>query len=130
MARPKVLIIGGGFGGLYAARALKNAPVDVLVVDRTNHHVFQPLLYQVATATRLWSIDAANRLDAAIRDFQQVLLDRAAEVESVLMPAYTHLQRAQPVFAAHWLLAHFWPLERDRTRVRAAARAPGSSDQA
>jgi NADH dehydrogenase len=51
MARPKVLIIGGGFGGLYAARALKNAPVDVLVVDRTNHHVFQPLLYQVATAT-------------------------------------------------------------------------------
>jgi argininosuccinate lyase len=78
---------------------------------------------QVATATRLWSIDAANRLDAAIRDFQQVLLNRAAEVESVLMPAYTHLQRAQPVFAAHWLLAHFWPLERDRTRVRAAARA-------
>jgi len=48
---PRVLIIGGGFGGLYAARALKHAPVDVLVVDRTNHHVFQPLLYQVATAT-------------------------------------------------------------------------------
>lgn len=51
MARPHVVIIGAGFGGLYAARALKNAPVDVTVVDRTNHHVFQPLLYQVATAT-------------------------------------------------------------------------------
>jgi NADH dehydrogenase len=51
MPRPHVVIIGGGFGGLYAARALKNAPVDVTVVDRTNHHVFQPLLYQVATAT-------------------------------------------------------------------------------
>src|SRR3954471_20683684 len=51
MANPRVLIIGGGFGGLYAARALKKAPVDVLLVDRTNHHVFQPLLYQVATAT-------------------------------------------------------------------------------
>jgi NADH dehydrogenase len=51
MNRPHVVIIGGGFGGLYAARALKNAPVDVTVVDRTNHHVFQPLLYQVATAT-------------------------------------------------------------------------------
>lgn len=51
MSKPRVLIIGGGFGGLYAARALKNAPVDVLLVDRTNHHVFQPLLYQVATAT-------------------------------------------------------------------------------
>jgi NADH dehydrogenase len=49
--RPHVIIIGGGFGGLYAARALRNAPVDVTVIDRTNHHVFQPLLYQVATAT-------------------------------------------------------------------------------
>jgi NADH dehydrogenase len=51
MDRPKVVIIGGGFGGLYAARALRDAAVDVTVVDRTNHHVFQPLLYQVATAT-------------------------------------------------------------------------------
>ena len=50
-ARPKVVIIGGGFGGLYAARALKRALVDVTVIDRTNHHLFQPLLYQVATAT-------------------------------------------------------------------------------
>lgn len=49
--RPHVIIIGGGFGGLYAARALRKAPVDVTVIDRTNHHVFQPLLYQVATAT-------------------------------------------------------------------------------
>ena len=49
--RPRVLIIGAGFGGLYAARALRDAPVDLTVVDRTNHHVFQPLLYQVATAT-------------------------------------------------------------------------------
>jgi NADH dehydrogenase len=48
---PKVVIIGGGFGGLYAARALRDAAVDVTVIDRTNHHVFQPLLYQVATAT-------------------------------------------------------------------------------
>lgn len=50
-ARPRVVIIGGGFGGLYAARALRRALVDVTVLDRTNHHVFQPLLYQVATAT-------------------------------------------------------------------------------
>ena len=51
MVQPRVIIVGGGFGGLYAARAFKNAPVDVTVIDRTNHHVFQPLLYQVATAT-------------------------------------------------------------------------------
>src|SRR5690349_19376425 len=49
-ARPKVVIIGGGFGGLWAAGALRNKPVDVTLIDRKNHHVFQPLLYQVATA--------------------------------------------------------------------------------
>lgn len=48
--RPRVLILGGGFGGLAAAKALKRAPVEVTLVDRTNHHLFQPLLYQVATA--------------------------------------------------------------------------------
>ena len=48
--RPHVVILGGGFGGLYAARRLHTAPVDVTVIDRTNHHLFQPLLYQVATA--------------------------------------------------------------------------------
>jgi NADH dehydrogenase len=48
--RPKVIIIGGGFGGLYAAKALANQPVEVTLIDRTNHHLFQPLLYQVATA--------------------------------------------------------------------------------
>jgi NADH dehydrogenase len=48
--RPRVLILGGGFGGLAAAKALKGAAVDVTLVDRTNHHLFQPLLYQVATA--------------------------------------------------------------------------------
>ncbi len=49
-ARPRVVIVGGGFGGLAAAQALRRAPVDVVLVDRTNHHLFQPLLYQVATA--------------------------------------------------------------------------------
>jgi argininosuccinate lyase len=78
---------------------------------------------QVATATRLWTMDAVSRLDGMVRDFQRVIVDRATEVEAVLMPAYTHLQRAQPVFAAHWLLAHFWPLERDRVRLRAAGRS-------
>ena len=48
--RPKVVIIGAGFGGLEAAKALARAPVDVTLIDRQNHHCFQPLLYQVATA--------------------------------------------------------------------------------
>ncbi|MEP7064589.1 MAG: NAD(P)/FAD-dependent oxidoreductase [Gemmatimonadota bacterium] len=50
MTRPQVVIIGGGFAGLTAARGLRKADVDVTLVDRTNHHLFQPLLYQVATA--------------------------------------------------------------------------------
>ncbi|MBK7907069.1 MAG: NAD(P)/FAD-dependent oxidoreductase [Gemmatimonadetes bacterium] len=51
MARTRVVIIGGGFGGLNAARALARADVEVLLIDRTNHHLFQPLLYQVATTS-------------------------------------------------------------------------------
>lgn len=47
---PRILVLGCGFGGLFAVRALRNAAVDITVVDRTNHHLFQPLLYQVATA--------------------------------------------------------------------------------
>jgi NADH dehydrogenase len=47
---PLVLIVGGGFGGLAAAKSLRRAPVNVLLIDRSNHHVFQPLLYQVATS--------------------------------------------------------------------------------
>jgi len=49
-AMPRVVIVGAGFGGLKAARALRNMPVQVTVIDRNNHHLFQPLLYQVATA--------------------------------------------------------------------------------
>src|SRR3954451_23672581 len=47
--RHRVVIIGSGFGGLFAARELKDAPVDVTLIARTSHHLFQPLLYQVAT---------------------------------------------------------------------------------
>jgi argininosuccinate lyase len=71
---------------------------------------------QVATGTRLWTMDACRRLDAAIRELQQALLAQAETIADAILPAYTHLQRAQPVSGAHWLLAHFWPLDRDRTR--------------
>src|SRR3954449_3346466 len=47
--RHRVVVVGGGFGGLFATRVLKRAPVDITLVDRINHHLFQPLLYQVAT---------------------------------------------------------------------------------
>lgn len=47
---PVIVIVGGGFGGLAAARALKHTPARIILIDRTNHHLFQPLLYQVATS--------------------------------------------------------------------------------
>src|SRR5271170_3716552 len=47
---PRIVIVGGGFGGLAAAKALKHIPAHITLVDRTNHHLFQPLLYQVATS--------------------------------------------------------------------------------
>ena len=78
---------------------------------------------QVATATRLWTMEACQRLDSAVRMLQQAMLDQAWTVESALMPSYTHLQRAIPVSAAHWMLSHFWPLERDRARIKSAQRS-------
>ncbi len=78
---------------------------------------------QVATGTRMWAMDAVERIDEAVRALQETLVEQAESLGGALMPAYTHLQRAQPVAAAHWLLAHFWPLERDRERLAHAARA-------
>ena len=65
--RPKVVIVGAGFGGLEAAKALRRAPADVVVVDRQNHHCFQPLLYQVATAA-LSPADVAWPIRHILRD--------------------------------------------------------------
>src|SRR5207247_169568 len=67
---------------------------------------------QVSTATRLWAMDACKRIDGAIRQLQQVVVDCAAGLEGAVMPSYTHLQRAIPVSAAHWLLSPFCPLAR------------------
>jgi argininosuccinate lyase len=72
---------------------------------------------QVGTDARLWASRAAAQLDQDIRGLQQALLDRATATIDVLMPSYTHLRRAQPVRVAHWLLAHFWALDRDRQRL-------------
>jgi NADH dehydrogenase FAD-containing subunit len=60
---PCVVIVGGGFAGLAAARALKKAAVRIILIDRTNHHLFQPLLYQVATA-----VLAPGQISSPIRE--------------------------------------------------------------
>jgi NADH dehydrogenase len=80
--QPHVLILGGGFGGLWATRALASAPVRVTLVDRTNHHLFQPLLYQVAMAG-LSSPDIAAPLRHILRRQRNVtvLMDEAIAVD-------------------------------------------------
>ena len=81
-ARPRVVIVGGGFGGLHAAKELRRAPVDVVLVDRRNHHLFQPLLYQVATAG-LSGPDIARPIRAILRRSANttVLLGEASAVD-------------------------------------------------
>jgi len=81
--KPRVVIIGGGFAGLNAAKALKRAPVDVTIVDRRNHHLFQPLLYEVATAAL-----AAPDIAAPIRK----VLRRQRNVTVLL----AHVRRIDP----------------------------------
>ena len=81
-ARPRVVIVGGGFGGLTTARGLRRAPVEVILVDRRNHHLFQPLLYQVATAG-LSPADIAEPLRRILRRQKNttVLLAQATGVD-------------------------------------------------
>jgi NADH:ubiquinone reductase (H+-translocating) len=82
---PHVVIVGGGFGGLYAARALAGRPARVTLLDRRNHHLFQPLLYQVATAA-LNPSDIATPLRAILRRAENVTV-LLAEVERVDLAA-------------------------------------------
>lgn len=83
--RPQVLIIGGGFAGLNAAKALAASPVEITLVDRKNHHTFQPLLYQVATAT-LSPANIAQPIRRILSQFKNVRV-LLAEVESIDMAA-------------------------------------------
>jgi NADH dehydrogenase len=88
--RPHVVIVGGGFGGLYAARALKRAPVRVTLLDRRNHHLFQPLLYQVATAG-LNPSDIARPIRRIVRGQRnlQVLLAEVERIEPAAKQVHT-----------------------------------------
>lgn len=82
MTPPRVVILGGGFAGLYAARSLGSAPVRITLIDRRNHHLFQPMLYQVATAA-LAQNSIASPIRSILRDVKNVdvLLGEASEVD-------------------------------------------------
>ena len=82
LSKPRVVIVGAGFGGLSAAKALKNSDVDVIVIDKNNHHLFQPLLYQVATAA-LSPGDIAQPIRTELRNIKniQVILDEVVSID-------------------------------------------------
>ncbi|MFD1612398.1 NAD(P)/FAD-dependent oxidoreductase [Sphingomonas tabacisoli] len=88
--RPHVVILGAGFGGLSAAKSLSKANVDVTLIDRRNHHLFQPLLYQVATAG-LSPADIAAPIRHILRDQKntRVLLDRVVNVNAAARLVFT-----------------------------------------
>ncbi len=76
---------------------------------------------QVATDFRLWLLQNILHLDAALLELQSALVEQAQLGLETVLPGYTHLQRAQPLLLAHWWLAHFWPLQRDRERLAQCA---------
>jgi argininosuccinate lyase len=81
---------------------------------------------QVATDLRLWLLDSILELDLALLGLQGVLVERAEADLNLLLPGYTHLQRAQPILLGHWWLSHFWPLQRDRERLQQLRARTGS----
>ena len=125
-------------GGLMVVQARIQAGAADGADDEDIHTLVERLLYeevgavagklhtgrsrndQVATDTRLWGMRAVERLAGEIAGLQRALWARASDGLDLLMPSYTHLRRAQPVRVAHWLLSHFWALERDRQRLLGA----------
>ncbi len=72
---------------------------------------------QVATDFRLWVLQAVDNVSADLKVVQRALVARAVSDLGLILPGYTHLQRAQPILLSHWWLSHFWPLQRDCQRL-------------
>jgi NADH:ubiquinone reductase (H+-translocating) len=98
---PVVVIIGGGFGGLTAAKALANVPVKIVLIDRSNHHLFQPLLYQVATEG-LSPADIAQPIRAILRTQRNVsiFLDEVKQIK----PESREVITPDPTFKYDYLI--------------------------
>jgi NADH dehydrogenase len=125
-ARPRVVIVGGGFAGVAAARALRHAPVDIVLIDRRNHQIFQPLLYQVATAVLAPSDVAApfrqlaaKQPNVSVEMAEVTAIDTGARVLRALLlnaewldVAYDYLiiaAGARPSYFGHDAFAAFAP---------------------
>jgi argininosuccinate lyase len=124
--------------GLLAVHAKLAASFPDDVADEDIHSLVERMLYaevgdvagklhtgrsrndQVVTDTRLWAMRTGTRVLEEVKALQAALLAQAEANVDTLMPAYTHLRRAQPVRVAHWVLSYFWALDRDQQRLAAA----------
>ena len=107
-SRPRVVIVGGGFGGLYAARGLARSPVSVTIIDKHNYHLFRPMLYQVATG-----LLSADEIAAPIRS----ILRRQTNVE-VLMSEVINVHPARQTVQTRDGEMHYDYLILDRDNVQ------------
>src|ERR1044071_4659471 len=90
--RPRVVIVGTGFGGLFAAQALRKAPVDITLIGKTGHHLFQPLLYQVATGILSeGEIAPATREVLARQENATVLLGEVTDIDLAAQTVPSHV---------------------------------------
>ena len=98
MTQPRVVIVGGGFGGLYAARALAGAPVSVTLIDKRNYHLFRPLLYQAATG-----LLSADEISGPLRS----ILSRQNNID-VLLGEMTGVDTQKRVVRLVWAVVHIY----------------------
>ena len=90
-SRPKVVVIGAGFAGIAVVRALRNSDADVTLVDRNNHHLFQPFLFQVATSI-LEPAEIATPIRSLVSDMPNVLVEMG-EACRYVPPGHRHERR-------------------------------------
>ena len=135
--RHRVLVVGGGFGGLYAAKALRRAPVEVTLVDRANRHLFQPLLYQVSAGI-LAESEIAPPLRGILRRRANIeLAGQIAELSrGILPPDYRAIDTAAArisVLEAGPALLEGWPdglSRRGEREISTPERAPEPAHEA
>src|SRR5471032_806673 len=100
---PHIVILGGGFGGLNLAKSLRNANARITLIDRQNHHLFQPLLYQVATAT-LSTVEIAKPLRSILSDQENIHVE-LGDVQAIDLKARTVIMHHHSVSYDYLVIA-------------------------
>lgn len=97
--------------------AVERRLFDLIGQDSGKLHTGRSRNDQVATDFRMWLMEQIQEIDQTLEGVQRVMIARAEKDIGIIMPGYTHLQRAMPILISHWWLSHLWPLQRDRQRL-------------